>query len=177
MKQDLQRLFLGMLFWILGILLAFGVSSYQTNKLGFILKHQELTLLNLFNIFFKILINNLYIGFLISIGGLLSSGLISIIVFLFNGFMLGLVIIQALENNFTISFILLKLIFHGFFEILGFLYFGLAGLQGFDIIKVFYKQGLLSMNYNKLYHYHIIGIFLILLAATIETFIFFIHGS
>lgn len=116
-------------------------------------------------IFFK----NLFVGILLSIGGYLTMGLLTVIVLFTNGYFLG--IYFSYFNNSSLSIIEFShfFVFHGFIEMYAlilFSRFGYSSLLKKNIIdtKIFHH---IVSNLNSL----LLPTILLIIASLIETFL------
>ena len=88
--------------------------------------------------------HNLYVAFLLSIGGLFTAGSLSLITITYNGFMATSIIsFFCLQNSLLITFS--KLI-HAPFEIIALIWFGSIGLFGATLTSKFIKNKQITIN-------------------------------
>ena len=84
--------------------------------------------------FWGIFQNNFRVSLLILIGGYLSGGLLTGVIFLWNGYVLGDLILDCLKIGFSWQTIGSGLL-HSPLEIFALLLFGAVGFRGFDFIR------------------------------------------
>ncbi|SFH85091.1 stage II sporulation protein M [Halpernia frigidisoli] len=95
--------------------------------------------------FFQIFLNNLFIGFLLSILGFLSGGLLTILILFWNGYLLSIVYSMAFYSlNITDILYYSK---HIPIELFALMLFSNIGYKGF----YFYKDFLINRNLTKTY--------------------------
>lgn len=140
-----KRVFLSLLFFLAGIFL-----SYWSFKPAFSLSFLSdgINIIEKDNSFIVIFTNNLIVGLLLSLGGYLSGGLLSIIILFWNGFFLSEIIQISIALAIEMDTILYSLIYHAPLEIYSFLLFSSVGIRGFYIVKDIYlnkNKGALSL--------------------------------
>ncbi|WP_136465845.1 stage II sporulation protein M [Flagellimonas onchidii] len=116
----------------------------------------------------NILLTNLQVGLLISIGGLLSGGIISAIIFVWNGYILSEIINNCISLEMPYSKILYGLL-HSPTEIISLLLFGSIGFKGFTILKTILKGEMLILSLLPKLSSFFLPIILLVFSAIIET--------
>jgi uncharacterized membrane protein SpoIIM required for sporulation len=155
------------LFICIGALFVGFFLSYGITKANIISPVKEIKHIGIFDIivFCKILFKNLIVGGFNSVFGYFTGGLFSIVVLFWNGMLIGIIIKSTPIESPVIPYF----IYHGFFEIMEFIFFGLIGLKCFDFFVNLFKRDTIRFNFSKrLFLFSIIVLFI---AAVIETFL------
>ena len=143
--------------WLLGVFIAFNMhhsfmKSNSTSQLIYNSQKKIYRITNInnqkpnpyFNRVSDLFLHNLYVAFLLSIGGLFTAGSLSILVLMYNGFLATSTLLYV--NNYQdLTFILSKL-WHAPFEIMALIWFGSIGLFGTTLLSRFFKN-------EKIYFY------------------------
>lgn len=159
-------IFLAFLFFLLGVLY-----SYFNFNPVFLMGSvdNELSIIEKEHSFFIIFLNNLSVGLLLSLGGYLSGGLLTVSVLFWNGFVLTEIILTSMTLEIGGYFILYSLIFHAPLEIYSFLLLSSIGMKGFRIIKkIILNKDLNSMSFPK-YKQFIPPLIILFISAIIES--------
>ncbi len=121
-------------------------------------------------LFCKIFLNNILVGFVVSVVGYFTGGLLTGITFVWNGFILGITIEEALSHGISGPILIYSLSIHGPIELISFLYLGTIGFKGIYFYKHLLRNNLNDFKYQlpsiKLFIYPILGL---LIAALIES--------
>ena len=176
------KILIGLSFWLIGFLIGYysnadksikpDISSKEKIEFAISPDSISLGLFNIDNIFWNILINNLNVAFFVSIVGFLTGGLITMLIFIWNGIIVGIIIRNAILMKMTTEFILYGFVYHGPIEVFALLWFGTIGLDGFLFYKtVFSKNRILlpSLTRSK---FLIIPFGLLIISAYIEFLLF-----
>lgn len=125
------------------------------------------------SVFFTILVNNFVVALLISVGGFLTAGLLTSIVFIWNGFMLAMMVrtVNELFSKGVIKFFL----FHGIFEISSFLIFGIIGFGGFTFWRTVVNESKVPLEHIPHWRSFIVPSTLLVIAAGIEYYLIQSH--
>jgi uncharacterized membrane protein SpoIIM required for sporulation len=118
-------------------------------------------------VFFEIFFNNIFIGTLIAIFGFITGGGLSLIILFWNGMIIGeLTKLYPIENIIkSVSFFF----YHGIFEIIAILCFGLIGMKGLDFYVNLYKYNIIKIDFPI--NLFIFSLILLFIASVIETFL------
>lgn len=161
---------LGFLLWVIGA--AFSYFLYTPNpvlKLPPLSKNVNLVFDFKFHLFAKIFFNNALVGLLVSIIGFATGGILTAILFVYNGFMLGFIIQNALYLKMSKLSLAHSLLLHGPLEVVSLLYLGAIGFQGWTFYKMLLKNEM-KFEFAQLPHLKtfILPFSGLLLAAIIE---------
>ncbi len=122
--------------------------------------------------FKKIFFNNLIVGFFTSIIGFFTGGLITIVVFIWNGFTLGLLFKTLQNTNINATNIFINQVLpHAPTEIFAYCLFGCIGLKGHFFFKGILFESRLYLKHLPRIEEFILPTFLLFISAVIETFI------
>lgn len=117
--------------------------------------------------FIKIFINNLTVGLLLAIGGYFTSGILTILILLWNGVVLDSLFTLFHNLNISLELFISMFIIHGIPEFYGLILFSSIGYKGYKFYDIFLKTGKLEINLKiKEFKYPIL---LLTFAAIIET--------
>ncbi|MBN2596395.1 stage II sporulation protein M [Labilibaculum sp.] len=121
-----------------------------------------------FEAFFNILSNNLLVAFCLSILGYLTGGIMSCLVLIWNGVIIGLITPKNLNTGNFFNFIE-YFIYHGVIEILAFFLFAIIGMKGF----YFYKKLMTYQSLPSLPHWKefTLPLSFLIIAAVIESYL------
>ncbi|MGY0408934.1 MAG: stage II sporulation protein M, partial [Polaribacter sp.] len=120
-----------------------------------------------FTVFYKIFINNLFVGILLSLGGYFTSGILTVLALLWNGVILGSLFTLFHNLNISLELFVSMFIIHGVPEFYGFILFSSIGYKGYNFYKNFFKIGKFDIDL-KIKEFRNPTLLLIF-AATIET--------
>lgn len=134
-----------MLFLVLGFFIGFLLSKGQ-NAPHISLNGFAKTHLNYCSVFVKIFTRNLIVGFLLSVMGFISGGMLTSGLLIWNGFIVG-VLIKTYATGICVIY---YFIFHGPFEVYAFFLFGIIGLKGFNFYINILKNKAISMLLPKI---------------------------
>jgi uncharacterized membrane protein SpoIIM required for sporulation len=151
---------------IVSIALGYLVSSggnLMFNKTSF--SNIEGHVLN-FELFFLILRRNLIVGFVLACIGYFTGGIITFLVLIWNGVVLG-AILSAVKI--TIPIVIQYFLIHGCIEVYAFMCFGAIGLKGFNFYKKILNNGTIDydLNLSKL----IMPSSLLVVSGLVETYL------
>ena len=125
-----------------------------------------------YKVFFHILFRNLTVGFMLSLVGFFTGGFLTLLLFLYNGFMFGLTIKTFYNNCLYPSEVILKHVMpHAFTEILGFCLLGTLGLRGFMFYTALLCHSKIDLGLIPKVEEAMLPAILIFISAIIETFI------
>lgn len=141
-----KQMGLGLLCWVGGMLVAFiTISSMKLTNSDTIVSLSKYHTSSIFPdtnarisfayAFRQILLTNLLLGVLVSVVGFVTAGIVTATVFLWNGFLLGLVIMKYTFVTEEPMLLMRDLFLHGSFEMLGLLWFGAYGFLGWPFVK------------------------------------------
>ena len=120
-------------------------------------------------LFVKIIFKNLIVALLLSIGGYFSSGILTIVVLITNGFYLGSYFISYHYSNISLLEFAYYFIFHGIIEFYAFFMFCKIGYRGFNFYYNMIKKDLFKIDIK--FSDFVTPIFILTIAALIETFL------
>lgn len=168
-----MKLFICFIFWLLGIFLAFSLHySFVEND-----KDSQTHRDKIHNVQVEkkagtypervkeLFLHNLFVAFLLSIGGLFTAGSLSLIVLLYNGFIATSSIINIVQQSSLLN--ILPNLTHAPFEIVALIWFGSIGLSGTTLISNFIKEKITITDFYALQNVWK-PIILLLIAALIE---------
>lgn len=119
------------------------------------------------NVFVKIFKNNLIVGVLLSLGGYFTSGILTVLVLLWNGIILGSVFTLFHNLNISLELFISMFIIHGIPEFYGLILFSSIGYKGYKFYNSFFNTGKFNIDLKiKEFKYPTL---LLILAAIIET--------
>ena len=180
-SKILRNLFIGLCCWILGYCLLTTISANHTqkstNKIELNPKTTDNTYIwswnNACKAFLKIAYTNIFVAFLLSFVGFYTGGLLSLVILLFNGFMLKMAIIQLPDswNDLYIA----SYFWHAPFEIIAFSWFGAIGMLGFTNIRKLFNNETLDLKTPNQLSMYINPLILLLIADIIESLQFAIN--
>jgi uncharacterized membrane protein SpoIIM required for sporulation len=161
--------FVGIMSWCFGIIFAVILVQpsdfYPKGELHATSK----SIYSILYIFLKIFLNNFIVGLCISIGGFFTGGLLTILIFIINGFIICMTVLNAIYISLGVDVFFNKLLLHGIFEITGFLYIGSVGFHGYVVFKTFQESQKIRFNKKYVLKNLLIGNLLLFIAAIIET--------
>lgn len=153
--------------------IGYYLGSIAYNDRDIIHKANEIKLdIDYWGAFWKIFSNNIIVGMIISIAGFATGGIITVSVFAWNGFTLGL-LYKSLQNNFIYG----ETIFwthtlpHAPSEILAFCLFGCIGLKGYKFWNLLFTSSSINTKLIPETKEFFIPVILLFISALIETFI------
>jgi uncharacterized membrane protein SpoIIM required for sporulation len=151
---------------VFSIICGFLLSYYLEKKgisVNYSINNQQNIIIFRSDVFCQIFFQNCFIALLISIGGFLTGGLVSIIILFWNGAMIGGFFKYYLIDDTIIPYF----IYHGIFEITAFLCFGIIGLKGWNFYRNLFKKNIIKFYFQKnLFVFSTIALFI---GAIIET--------
>lgn len=161
-----RRIFLSLTFFMLGVFFSYWTfkpassPNFLSNGINIIEKD---------NSFFVIFTNNLIVGLLLSLGGYLSGGLLSIIILFWNGFFLSEITQTSIALAIEMDTVLYSLIYHAPLEIYSFLLFASIGIRGLYIVKdIFLNKNMEALSFPKISEF-ILPTLILLISAIIES--------
>ncbi len=167
-KSSYKHTFICLTVWIAGgILSLFANISIKENNLNSNLDFPSLIPIGLNFVFPSILINNLIIGLISSLLGFITGGFLTIAIFLWNGFLLGLILRGLLASGGSLHLIFL----HGSVEIWAFCLFGSIGLRSIYFYKGLLVHKVFSSELLPQPREFIMPIILLTIAASLEAII------
>lgn len=126
---------------------------------------------DIFRIFRQIHVHNFLVAILLYVVAYFTGGILTILVSIWNGFIIGISVQTALMNDIKVTKLLMYLL-HAPFEFVALTWFGALGLLGTENLNKIIKEEELSLNnFPKVRNYYYPAI-LLLIAAMIETFLF-----
>jgi uncharacterized membrane protein SpoIIM required for sporulation len=173
-----MKYFICLVFWLLGIFLALSLHySFLTNNkdtqthktkthITQVRKNINLKIGTYYKRARDLFLHNLFVAFLLSIGGLITAGSLSLIVLSYNGFITTSVIITIYQQDSFLN--ILSNLTHAPFEIIALIWFGSIGLSGVNLTSNFIKKKQITIT-----DFHTLQniwkpIILLLIAALIE---------
>ncbi|MDQ7039991.1 MAG: stage II sporulation protein M [Rhodothermus sp.] len=129
-KQNALLFSLSLSIWGVGVCLSEPWAASQ-ETISKTINCEQMILTDVISDFGIIIGKNLLVAFLTISGGLISGGLFTIMILLYNGFLLGIIIREAFNLGIKIHVLILALALHGPIEILAFSLAGSFGLRGF----------------------------------------------
>ena len=173
---------IGLSFWLIGFLIGYYSNTdksikpdiYRNEKIEFAMSPKSISfgLVNIDNIFWNIVINNLNVAFFVSIVGFLTGGIITILIFIWNGIIVGIIIRNAILMKMTTKFILYGFVYHGPIEVFALLWFGTIGLDGFLFYKTVFSKNIFLLPSLTRSKFLIIPLGLLLISAYLEFLLF-----
>ncbi len=164
--------------WVAGFLLAYiFIDSHPSAPIRTKINTYNLDWAAYFEVCLKIYLNNLLVSLLITLGGLVSGGILTLLIFLYNGFIIGVSMIMVYQLTHDLPLVLSEVFWHGGVEIAGFLYLGIVGLEGFSLLKHIYYHGKLDLSIldlQKIKKNCLIGLICLTIAALIEGMVIFL---
>ena len=161
-----RLILLSLLFFLLGCVLS--IISYDLT-VDTKLQAKSIQIFNKSHAFLEIFKNNLFVGLLISIGGYLSGGILSVIILFYNGYLLADLIQSALILEIPQTEIIYGLIYHAPIELLAFFLLGSFGFKGFNFYKTLFFRNQIRHEWMSSVYALLIPTFLLALAASIES--------
>lgn len=171
--MERSHLFVMLMLWQIGIILGYRFEGMFPN----LAKANTLTLFELKPLFglspsiMGFFINNLAVGIVISISGLLSAGSLSCIISFWNAYMMGFLLKVAIILEFSFNTIFHKVFWHGVFEITGLIVFGTIGLKGFSFMQAFFFNKPFEISSEKMLVNVVFATVVLFIAAVIENMI------
>jgi len=101
---------------------------------------------NYLKTFLCILMKNSLVGVSLCIGGLISAGIITAILMVWNGYLLGIIMNMVLSSGVTIYRLTFTFITYGPIEVLAMAWLGAIGLRGSIIMIDFIRENKINKN-------------------------------
>lgn len=123
-----------------GVFLGYFVTPIKNINYDIDISGNFLKTLNFdFTVFYKIFINNLIVGLLLSFGGYFTSGILTILTLFWNGLILGSLFTLFYNLNIPLELFISMFVIHGIPEFYGLILFSVIGYKGYNFYKNFFK--------------------------------------
>jgi uncharacterized membrane protein SpoIIM required for sporulation len=120
-------------------------------------------------VFYKVFLNNVIVGLLLSLAGYFSGGILTLLILFWNGIALGTTLSLYILDASLLNFF----IYHGPIELLGLFLFGTIGLRGWKLYFTMFKQKNFCIEIK--FYELVVPTTIILVAALIEAYLICYH--